>query len=152
MAYKGKFSPKNPGKYQGDPHGIVYRSGLERSVMSYLDNHPDVLEWASEELSIPYESPLDGRVHRYFPDLLVRSRLPDGSSEVYLAEVKPAKECVPPEIVEKGVGNLRARRRFLKAVRVWGVNSAKWAAAERFCERKGWRFVKITEADIARMR
>jgi hypothetical protein len=71
MAYKGKFQPRNPQKYLGDPSNIVYRSRWELKFMGWLDNHPGVLQWGSEELIIPYRSPIDGRVHRYFPDFII---------------------------------------------------------------------------------
>ena len=66
--YKGVFKPKNPSKYRGDPTNIIYRSRWELLFMRYLDNNSGIKEWASEELIIPYRSPIDGRVHRYFPD------------------------------------------------------------------------------------
>ena len=54
MAYKGKFHPKNPGKYRGNTSNIIYRSMWELRFMRYLDSHPHVIEWASEEIIIPY--------------------------------------------------------------------------------------------------
>ena len=71
MAYQGKFRPRNPSKYLGDPLNIIYRSHWELKLMSYLDRHPHVMKWASEEVIIPYKSPIDGRMHRYFPDFYV---------------------------------------------------------------------------------
>ena len=67
--YKGLFRPKNPSKYRGDPSNIIFRSSWELRFMTYLDAHPDVLEWSSEEFCIPYVSPIDGRIHRYFPEI-----------------------------------------------------------------------------------
>ena len=46
---KGRYKPKNPKKYKGDPRNIIYRSGWERDVMSWLDSRTDVLWWQSEE-------------------------------------------------------------------------------------------------------
>ena len=68
MAYKGKFKPHNPFKYVGDPTNIIYRSLWELRFMRYLDSHPNVTQWASEEITIPYFSPVDKKIHRYFPD------------------------------------------------------------------------------------
>ena len=68
MTYKGRFVPERPQKYKGNSRNIVYRSMWERKVMSSLDRNENVLEWASEEIVIPYESPFDGKVHRYYPD------------------------------------------------------------------------------------
>ena len=67
MSYKGKFRPTNRTKYKGDPDNIIYRSLWERQVMKDLDLNVNVVEWASEEIVIPYRSPIDGKMHRYFP-------------------------------------------------------------------------------------
>ena len=96
--YKGKFKPKNPKKYIGDPSNIIYRSRWELKLMSYLDKHPHVLEWGSEELIIPYKSPIDGRYHRYFPDFLVKRINKNGQKETILIEVKPEYQTVPPQL------------------------------------------------------
>ena len=80
-AYQGKFKPKNPSKYKGDPTNIVYRSSWELKLMMYLDTHPNVLKWGSEEIVIPYESPVDGRMHRYFPDFFVEQINTEGKKE-----------------------------------------------------------------------
>lgn len=79
MSTKGFFKPRNPKKYRGDPTKIVYRSSWELKFMGYLDAHSDVVEWASEEFSIPYRSPIDNRIHRYFPDFLVKKVNADGT-------------------------------------------------------------------------
>jgi hypothetical protein len=70
--YRGRFVPHNPSKYNGNPTNIIYRSSWEFRVMRYLDENSSIVQWSSEELAIPYVSPLDGRVHRYFPDFIVK--------------------------------------------------------------------------------
>ena len=59
MSNKGRFKPKNPQKYKGDPNNIIYRSTWEVKVMNYLDENPSVIWWGSEELPIPYYNPID---------------------------------------------------------------------------------------------
>lgn len=146
MAYKGFFRPRNPEKYKGDPTNIVYRSRWELMCMMRYDEHPDVIEWGSEEISIPYISPLDNRIHRYYPDFFVKKRDPDGNIVYDLVEVKPFKETQPPVIQE---GNKAKRnRRYINEVMKWGVNSAKWKAAENYCADRGWNFIKITEREL----
>ena len=95
-SYKGKFKPKNPSRYKGDPTNIIYRSSWEAKFMKYLDEHPDVIYWASEELVVPYRSPVDGKMHRYFPDFLVRKKDPKGVIETVLVEIKSASQTVEP--------------------------------------------------------
>jgi hypothetical protein len=33
-------------------------------------------------------------------------------------------------------------------IRNWMINSAKWSAAEDYCENRGWRFRILTEDNI----
>lgn len=142
MSYKGFFKPRNPQKYKGDPSNIIYRSGWELKFMSYLDAHQDVIFWSSEELSIPYRSPIDGRVHRYFPDFLVYKVNTKGIKETVMVEIKPAKETKPPQVQKKQT------KRYIREVYTWGINSAKWEAARAYCENKGWTFLLMTEHEL----
>lgn len=142
MAYRGKFVPKHPKKYQGDPSNIVYRSLWERDCMRYFDGNPNVIYWASEEVVVPYLSPIDNRWHRYFPDFLIRVQKPDGSTDTVMIEVKPAKETREPKVKS------RITKNYLYEVKTWGVNQAKWKYAEEFCADRKWKFVVWTEKDI----
>jgi hypothetical protein len=72
--YKGIYRPSNPSKYAGNPNRIVYRSNWERKFMVYCDRTDDIIYWASEELSIPYVNPIDRKVHRYFPDFIIKTK------------------------------------------------------------------------------
>ena len=81
MSYKGKFSPKNIKKYKGNPTNVLYRSLWERRFMKYCDENPMILEWASEEIIIPYISSWDNKRHRYFPDFYIKIQLSDGSTK-----------------------------------------------------------------------
>lgn len=136
------FRPRNPSKYNGDHTHIVYRSSWELKFMRYLDAHKDVISWSSEELAIPYRSPIDGKMHRYFPDFIVKKRNPSGEVEVLLIEVKPEKETRPPAIQKKPT------KRYLREVYTWGVNDAKWKAAREYCKDRKWRFLIFTEKDL----
>ena len=97
MAYSGRFTPKNPQKYVGDPKNIIYRSSWEVKVMDWLDRNDDVISWQSEETIVPYKSPVDGKWHRYFPDFLVKVKTKDGKFKTMMLEVKPKKQTLPPE-------------------------------------------------------
>ena len=142
MSYKGFFRPTNPSKYKGDPTQIVYRSLWELKLMTYLDSHKDVIEWASEEFCIPYRSPIDGRTHRYFPDFWMKKKNKDGLMEVVVVEVKPEKQTKPPEPQK------RKTKRYITEVTTWGINNAKWQAAQKFCSSKGWKFIIMTEREL----
>jgi len=142
MAYKGKFSPRNPKKYVGDHTKITYRSGLELKLMNFLDKHTDVHSWGSETVIIPYRSPIDNKYHRYFMDFVVQFKKADGTVETCLIEVKPLKQTAAPKKPS------RVTRRFLKEVQTWGVNSAKWEATQEYCAKRGWKFIIMTEKQI----
>ncbi len=142
MAKNGKFSPINPKKYKGDPTQIFWRSSWELKLMSYLDTHPAVLEWSSEELVIPYISPVDGRQHRYFPDFRIKLRMKDGTVMTQIIEVKPYGETQAPL-----KGN-KTPRRYITEVATYGVNQAKWSAAREYCAMKGWHFRVMTEYEL----
>jgi len=139
MAYSGRFIPKNPQKYVGDANNIIYRSSWECKVMSWLDRNNDILSWASEELIIPYLSPVDNRVHRYFPDFLVKVRTKDGTTKTMILEVKPKKQTMAPQPKK------RVTKQFIEEVKTYGINQAKWKAATEFCLDRGWEFRLITE-------
>jgi hypothetical protein len=144
MSYKGIFKPKNPSKYRGNPTNIVYRSRWELVVMERFDRDKNVLWWSSEELSIPYKCPTDNRIHRYFPDFLVRVRDKLGKEKTMLIEVKPKAQTQPPAIKEGRARN----RRYINEVMTWGKNSAKWKAAREWCADRKIDFVILTEQEL----
>lgn len=142
MAYKGYFKPKNPKKYRGDPTNCIYRSRWELVFMNRLDTHSGIIQWSSEELIIPYRSPLDGKVHRYFPDFWVKKLNPEGKEDIVVIEIKPFKETIEPK-PQKSL-----TKKYLYEVKTWGINSSKWKAAEIYCQERGWQWKIITEKEL----
>ena len=142
MAYRGKYQPSYPKKYKGDPTNIVYRSLWERKFMNYCDLNENVLEWGSEELALPYRSPLDNRIHRYFPDFYIKVRESNGQIQKYIIEVKPKKQTIEPKVQKKKT------RGYIYEVREWARNQAKWKVAPEFCEDRQWKFKIITEDEL----
>jgi len=140
MSYKGWFSPRNQNKYKGDAKNIVYRSSWELRVMKYLDEQPNVIWWASEELPIPYKSPVDQKIHRYFPDFIARIRQVDKEITVVM-EIKPFHQTQLPK-------QKRKTQKFLQEVATYAINQEKWRAADLFCKEHGWRFMLITEKEL----
>ena len=140
MAYKGRYNPQHPKKYKGDHHNIIYRSLWERKFMVYCDTSDNIIEWGSEEIIIPYLSPWDGRMHRYFPDFYIKVRQHNGTIKKFIIEVKPKKQCSPPEKTPK-----RKTKKWFKEVKTWGVNSAKWKYATNWCENNGMEFKILNE-------
>ena len=141
--YKGKFKIKNPQKYKGNPSNIIYRSLMELRFMKWSDSSEKIFQWSSEEVVIPYISPIDNKRHRYFPDFLIQT-----AKGWFLIEVKPQVQSKPPKklLVEKL--DTKRKRRYLRSVRQWVVNEAKWIAAKKVCEIEGWEFQIMTEKQL----
>lgn len=139
---QGRWVPLNESKYRGDSHNIIYRSSWERTAFEWLDKSPDIVEWNSEEVIVPYRSPVDNRMHRYFVDLWLKKR--DGST--FLAEIKPLAQTKPPALPKSG----RKTRKYANAVATYLVNRAKWDAATQYAKKKGWQFIILTEKTLKR--
>ena len=126
--------PTNPNKYVGNPTEIWVRSSWERKLLGWLDNNPSILKYSSEELIIPYVSPVDGKVHRYFPDFIVQYRQSNGEVKKAVIEVKPNAQTKPPKTPK------RQTARYLTEVKTYAVNMAKWEAAKIWCDKNGFSF------------
>ena len=141
--YKGKYKIKNPNKYLGNPTNIIYRSLMERRFMEWCDSNDKCYKWSSEEVVIPYISPIDNKQHRYFPDFLIQTL-----KGWFLIEVKPLTQSRPPKKLVVENLELKKKRRYIKSVQTWLVNEAKWKAATKVCEKKGWSFQILTEKQL----
>jgi hypothetical protein len=127
--YKGRNTP-------------MYRSSWELKFFRWCDANENVLEWTSESVVIPYVSPLDGRTHRYFVDNTIKIK--EGNSVVkYLIEIKPKKQTQPP----KAHGNKKHSTVLYENVQ-YVRNQAKWAAAEAWCKKRGYKFQILTEEHL----
>ena len=142
MAYKGRYNPVNPKKYKGNSHNIIYRSLWERKFMVYCDTNDKVLEWGSEEIIIPYISPWDGKKHRYFPDFYIKVKQSNCNLKKFIIEVKPKKQTRPPKPV------VRKTKRWIKEVRTFGINEAKWKHATKWCKDNDMEFKILTEEEL----
>ena len=142
MSYKGKYYPSFPRKYKGDPTKIIYRSLWERKFMVYCDRNAKILEWGSEEIALPYISPHDSRVHRYFPDFYIKVQENTGKVKRYLIEVKPLKQTVKPKKPK------RQTKGYIREAFEYARNQAKWKAAKDYCADRMWEFKVITEKEL----
>ena len=141
MSYSGKYLPSNPKKYKGNYNNIIYRSLWERKFMVYCDLNAHILEWSSEEIVIPYRSPLDGKVHRYYPDFYVKIKTLE-EVKVYIVEVKPLRQTLEPKPPK------RKTKQYLNEVFAYTKNQAKWKAAEEYCLDRNWEFQIWTEKEL----
>ena len=142
MSYKGRYRPSNPKKYRGDSSNIIYRSLWERKFMVYCDNQTKILEWGSEEIVLPYRSPIDNKVHRYFPDFYIKVKESNGKIKRYIIEIKPKKQTVEPKMKK------RKTKGYIYEVYEYARNQAKWKAAEEFCKDRMWEFKVLTEDEL----
>lgn len=142
MARQGRYKPRNPQKYLGDIRNICYRSSYELKAMLQIDRDPEVIGWSSEEIVVPYRSPLDNLIHFYFPDLYIEK----ANGEKFLVEIKPEYQQTPPIMEETKRHKLK--KSSIRASINWAKNLAKWESAKKFCEEKGWQFVVYGETEL----
>jgi hypothetical protein len=138
---QGIYKPKYPQKYIGSTP--VYRSTMELKAFRYLDNNPNVLNWSSESVVVPYISPADGKMHRYFVDLVAKLKSKDGTIKKLLIEVKPEKQTKPPTESPN-----KKQKTILYEKYTFAVNSAKWKAAQEWCKSKGYTFLILNEKHL----
>lgn len=153
---QGLYIPKNPEKYVGDPNKIRYMSSWELSLNKMLDMNPNILQWSSEEVAIPYVKPTDGKVHRYFPDYWIKYKDVDGVVHSEIIEVKPLKEAKQAKLLLESnfqtMPPVRAKKPKNKAYEqiTMVINAAKWKAAIQFCNKYGMKFRVVTEKQLFR--
>lgn len=142
MSYKGIFKPSFSQKYIGDSKNIIYRSLWELKFMNYCDKNENVLKWSSEEIWIPYVSPIDNRVHKYFPDFFIKYKDVNENIKESLVEIKPKRQVNGPKL-----GN-KINQKQLVEMKEFAKNQAKWEAAKEFCADRKWQFQILTEVDL----
>jgi len=140
---KKKFVPQNKEKYVGNVDLIIARSNLELRFMRWCDTHSSVIRYSSEEVIIPYIKPTDKMYHRYFVDFLLTIRDKDDVEHTYLVEIKPKSQTKPPRKSKN-----KTNRAYLTETATFLVNKAKFAAAEKYCEQRGWKWKVLTEDQL----
>ena len=140
---KSRYKPEYPRKYKGDSNNIICRSSWERKFCRWCDLNENILEWGSEEFCIPYRSPVDRRVHRYFPDFIIKVKEQTGEIKRYVIEVKPKKQTRPPVQTTK-----KRTKTYINEVKTYAVNEAKWKAADEWCKDRLLEFKIITEDQL----
>jgi hypothetical protein len=138
-SYKGIYKPTNPKKYVGNINHIVYRSLWERKFMVYCDTQENIKHWSSEEFHVVYYNPVTKKLHKYFPDFVIKTN----KNENFMIEVKPAKYTVPPKKPK------RKTKAYMAEQLEYIKNKAKWSAAEEYCEQNNLKFKIFTEKELA---
>ena len=140
---QGIYEVQNKDKYLGAKNPR-FMSSWELEFFRFLDRHTNVLKWGAETVIVPYYSPIDQRNRRYMVDIYVEF-LKGGKVTKELIEVKPKKELFLP----KKTGR-KKKETYLREMYTWNVNQAKWAAAKKFAEARGWVFRVMTEDQLFR--
>jgi len=142
MPFKqGIFKPKQREKYKGSSLP-VYRSGWELKFFRWCDCNPNIISWISEGVIIPYKSPLDGKIHRYFVDGLITIK-ERTCNKTYLIEIKPSSQVKAPTPKK-----YKRKTTMLYEQKTYIVNRAKWEAAEKWAKNKGIEFKILTEKEL----
>jgi len=137
-----RYVVENAHKYVGDASAIICRSTWERAFCFFCDKNTNVEYFASEEVVVPYMSPKDGRMHRYFIDFFVQFT----NGQKLLIEIKPYVQTIPPKPPKKKTQ--KAINRYIEACQTYEVNSAKWEYASRYASKNNAKFVVYTENDL----
>ena len=113
--------------------------------MVWADKNARVVEWGSENVVIPYVSPIDEKIHRYFMDLYIKIK-ENNTIKKYLVEIKPDKQTRAPKASKK-----KKESTVIYEQATWAVNQAKWEAAKQFAKKYNMDFIIITELDLEKM-
>lgn len=140
---QGYYQPTYPQKYKTNTKQIIYRSSWEYKLCKWLDLTPEVIEWASEPVSIKYFFTLDNKMHTYYPDFYFAYKKPDGRIVKYIVEVKPTSQLQKPEEPKRRTANTVKNYNYLMETFI--KNSCKRQYAKKWCAENGYNFVYVTE-------
>jgi hypothetical protein len=142
---QGYFVPKNPQKYAGSTP-IIYRSSWEYKFMIWCDINDKVLVWSSEPVEIKYWSRQGNKQRTYNPDFYFKILKQDGSTEEFLAEIKPKEQIQKPKMPTKMSKKALESYKFLAEQYI--KNMDKYNAAKEYAESRRWKFIVLTEDTI----
>lgn len=111
---------------------VQYKSGLELKAFKYCDLNPKIESWSLEPFHIQYLSPVDGKVHRYFPDIWLKFT----SGDIFIVEIKSSGETKMPRKNDK---------QYSAKLNTYLINQAKWEQARKFAKAKNCNFMVLTE-------
>jgi hypothetical protein len=163
--HQGNFIPKNKDKVLklNSQGGIYYRSSWELKIMNWLDLSEKVVKWGAECITIPYQMTHfdngDVRVksHNYYPDFYYEVKGNDGINKKVIAEVKPKKEfdmvvSLQEKRLEvpKSSATVKKLKNFEYDLKMAQKNRDKWNTMIKYCDKKGWDFIVITEDHLKR--
>lgn len=140
-----KWYPTHPEKYIGDVNNIWIRSSYERIAMNWCDKNPSIIAYNSEEIIVPYFNELDGKMHRYFVDLIIKIKTNSGV-KTYLIEIKPESQVARP--VQPKRKTQKSQLNYMNEIDTFIVNQQKWKAATEYARQRGWEFTILSEKHL----
>jgi len=145
---KGAYILQNAEKYSGVTP-ILYRSSWEFAFCRFCDLNEKVVKWSCESLEIPYQISHNGQVetHRYYPDFYVE--MTTNEPDVYerlVIEIKPKHETEFPKPGK--TQTLKKLENYQYALMTYKKNLHKWTFTKDWCERRGLKYVIVTEDDL----
>lgn len=140
---QGYYTVINKDKYIGDASKIIFRSSWEKKYCVYCDTSPNVIEWTSEPFSVQYFNPIDQKLHKYYPDFLIKIKR-NGVIERVIVEVKPTKYLKKPEIPKKK--SKKALNAYYYQANEFIKNMAKIKAVQSACIENNLKFEIVTES------
>jgi hypothetical protein len=162
--HQGNFIPKNKDKVLklNSNGGIYYRSSWELKIMTWLDSSEKVSMWGAECITIPYQmthfdnGDIKVKTHNYYPDFYYEMKLNDIVVKKVIAEVKPKKEFEMVVALQENKleipksTTVKKLKNFEYDLKMAQKNRDKWNTMIKFCEKKGWEFIVITEDHLKR--
>ena len=143
MNYRqGTFKPQHPEKYKGS-QPIIFRSGMELKMFQICDSHQSIITWGSESVVVPYVSPVDNKLHRYFIDLVMAVKHNTGTIQKYIVEIKPYRQTLPPTKSSK-----KKTSTILYETIQYAKNMSKWESAKEWAAKHGYKFLIVTENEL----
>lgn len=139
---QGIFAPKNSHKFIGKENPI-YRSSWELKFFRWADCNENVIKWGSENVIIPYVSPIDKRVHRYFVDNFILFKDSNNDVKKFLIEIKPSVQVTQPIIT-----STKKKSTLIYEQKTWVINQAKWESAKRWARDRNCEFLILTEKEL----
>lgn len=153
----GEYVLKNPQKYKGTKTPY-FKSSYEERMFFWCDTNTKVLEWAYEPFPIQYifetqndapdvdKSLVDGKSHKYYPDVVAKIKENDDTITTYILEIKPYNQLIRPTEPKKRTK--KAVNKYLTALQEFLKNQIKWQAARKLAKQKNMEFVVLTERDL----
>lgn len=138
--HQGVYKPSNPEKCINSE--CIFRSGLELKFFRFCDKNPNVLEWGSECIKIPYYDSFKNKNRTYYVDNYVKI-LEGTVVKRYLVEIKPYKQILEPKKT-KG----KSQKNFLYESIQYRNNCDKWDQARKFAKKMGAEFIILSEKEL----